>query len=136
MQQGDKVKVTGGGYRGSVGIIEEINDGLAKVTVNSFGVPMTARIPLDQLEPEDGSAVAPSQTELVSSPVAVEEAVATVDLNPGETVQVTGGGYKGSLGIVEQVDGDLAKVKVESFGAPMSVRIPTSQLEKVDGQKS
>ncbi|MDE3078250.1 MAG: KOW motif-containing protein [Chloroflexota bacterium] len=57
-------------------------------------------------------------------------------MEAGEKVKVTGGGYKGSLGLIEAVDGDLAKVKVESFGMPMSVRIPLNQLEKVDGEES
>ena len=51
----------------------------------------------------------------------------------GDKVKVTGGGYKGSEGVVEDVEGDLAKVKVNSFGAPMTARIPLSQVEKVDG---
>ena len=54
-------------------------------------------------------------------------------LDEGDKVKVTGGGYSGSEGVVESLDGDLAKVKVESFGMPMSVRIPVSQLEKVNG---
>jgi len=123
--------VTGGGYKGSAGVIEEISNGLAKVVVSSFGVPMTARIPLTQLESEDGSGE--TEPETGSSSVAVEAPPVDLVLNSGDTVNVTGGGYKGSLGTVEQVDGDLVKVKVESFGAPMSVRIPLSQLEKVDG---
>jgi len=51
----------------------------------------------------------------------------------GDKVKVTGGGYKGSEGVVEAVEGDLAKVKVNSFGVPMTARIELSQLEKVDG---
>ncbi len=54
----------------------------------------------------------------------------------GDKVKVTGGGYKGSQGVVESVDGDLAKVQVNSFGMPMSARIPLSQLEKVNGEES
>ena len=54
----------------------------------------------------------------------------------GDKVKVVGGGYKGSEGVVEEVDGDLAKVKVSSFGVPMAARIPLTQLEKVDGEKS
>ena len=57
-------------------------------------------------------------------------------MQTGDKVKMIGGGYKGSTGIVEAVEGDLAKVKVESFGMPMSVRVPLSQLEKVDGEKS
>ncbi len=57
-------------------------------------------------------------------------------MEAGDRVKVTGGGYKGSEGIVEELDGDLAKVKVSSFGVPMSARIPLSQLEKVDGEES
>ena len=54
-------------------------------------------------------------------------------LQAGDKVKVTGGGYKGSEGVVEEIDGDLAKVKVNSFGAPMTARIPLSQVEKVNG---
>ena len=59
-----------------------------------------------------------------------------MSLAPGDKVKATGGGYKGSEGTVEEIDGDLAKVKVNSFGVPMSARIPLTQLEKVDGEKS
>ena len=54
-------------------------------------------------------------------------------LQAGDKVKITGGGYKGSEGVVEDVDGDLAKVKVSSFGVPMTARIQLSQLEKVNG---
>ena len=55
-------------------------------------------------------------------------------LATGDKVKITGGGYKGSEGVVESVEGELAKVKVNSFGIPMSARIELSQLEKkVDG---
>ena len=59
-----------------------------------------------------------------------------MSLSAGDKVKVTGGGYKGSEGVVEDVEGDLAKVKVNSFGVPMTARIPLSQVEKVDGEKS
>jgi transcription antitermination factor NusG len=56
------------------------------------------------------------------------------ELIAGDKVKVTGGGYKGSEGVVEAIEGDLAKVKVNSFGMPMTARIELSQLEKkVDG---
>ena len=116
MQAGDTVQVTGGGYKGSTGVIQEVDGELAKVSLNSFGAPMTARIPLSQLE-APATAAAASTT-------------APVQVAAGDEVNVTGGGYKGSTGLVEAVDGDLAKVKVQSFGPPMSVRIPISQLEK------
>ena len=57
-------------------------------------------------------------------------------MKAGERVKVTGGGYKGSMGVVEDIEGDLAKVTVESFGRAMAVRIPVSQLEEVDGKAS
>lgn len=57
-------------------------------------------------------------------------------LQAGDKVKVTGGGYNGSEGVVESVEGDLAKVKINSFGIPMSCRVELSQLEKVDGEKS
>jgi transcription antitermination factor NusG len=53
--------------------------------------------------------------------------------SPGDTVKLTGGGYKGSEGVVESIEGDLVKVKVNSFGMPMSVRVEPNQLEKVNG---
>ncbi|GEM_PF-3289427 len=59
-----------------------------------------------------------------------------MSVTQGDKVKVTGGGYKGSEGVVEEVEGDLAKVKVNSFGMPMSARIPLSQLEKVNGETS
>ena len=52
---------------------------------------------------------------------------------PGDKVKLTGGGYKGSEGVVEAVEGDLLKVKVNSFGTPMSVRVEPNQVEKVNG---
>jgi transcription antitermination factor NusG len=52
---------------------------------------------------------------------------------PGDKVKLTGGGYKGSEGVVEAVEGDLLKVKVNSFGMPMSVRVEPNQVEKVNG---
>jgi len=55
------------------------------------------------------------------------------DLQAGDKVKVTGGGYKGSEGVIETVEGDLAKVKVNSFGMPMTARIELTQLEKVNG---
>jgi len=57
-------------------------------------------------------------------------------LEAGDKVKVTGGGYNGSEGVVEAVEGELAKVKINSFGIPMAARIELSQLEKVDGEKS
>jgi len=59
-----------------------------------------------------------------------------MSLAAGDKVKVTGGGYNGSEGVVEVVEGDLVKVKINSFGVPMSARIEVSQLEKVDGEKS
>ena len=59
-----------------------------------------------------------------------------MSLAAGDKVKITGGGYKGSEGTVEAVEGDLAKVKVNSFGVPMTARIELTQLEKVDGEKS
>ncbi len=55
------------------------------------------------------------------------------DFAPGEKVKLTGGGYKGSEGVVEAIEGDLVKVKVNSFGMPMTVRVEPSQMEKVNG---
>jgi transcription antitermination factor NusG len=54
-------------------------------------------------------------------------------LTPGDRVKLTGGGYKGSEGVVEAIEGDLLKVKVNSFGTPMSVRVEPAQVEKVNG---
>jgi len=54
-------------------------------------------------------------------------------LAAGDKVKITGGGYKGSEGVIESIEGDLAKVKVNSFGMPMTARIELTQLEKVDG---
>ncbi|MBV9120364.1 MAG: KOW motif-containing protein [Chloroflexi bacterium] len=54
----------------------------------------------------------------------------------GDKVKITGGGYKGSEGVIEEIEGELAKVKVSSFGVPMTARIEFSQLEKVNGEKS
>jgi transcription antitermination factor NusG len=51
----------------------------------------------------------------------------------GDKVRLTGGGYKGSEGVVEAVEGDLIKVKVNSFGMPMTVRVEPNQVEKVSG---
>ena len=56
-----------------------------------------------------------------------------MDLQQGDKVKLTGGGYKGSEGVVEAVEGELIKVKVNSFGMPMTVRVEPSQVEKVDG---
>ncbi|MGH2363040.1 MAG: KOW motif-containing protein [Chloroflexota bacterium] len=121
MQAGDTVQVTGGGYKGSTGVIQEVEGELAKVSLNSFGAPMTARIPLSQLQAPGGAAAATAPAAAVAAPTR---------LAAGDAVNVTGGGYKGSTGLIEALDGDLAKVKVQSFGPPMSVRIPISQLEK------
>ena len=55
------------------------------------------------------------------------------DVAPGDKVKLTGGGYKGSEGVVESIEGDLLKVKVNSFGMPMSVRVEPNQVEKVNG---
>ena len=52
---------------------------------------------------------------------------------PGDKVKLTGGGYKGSEGVVEAIEGDLLKVTVNSFGMPMSVRVEPNQVEKVNG---
>ena len=54
-------------------------------------------------------------------------------LAPGDKVKLTGGGYKGSEGVVEAIEGELLKVKVNSFGMPMSVRVEPNQVEKVNG---
>jgi transcription antitermination factor NusG len=54
-------------------------------------------------------------------------------LVPGDKVKLTGGGYKGSEGVVEAIEGDLLKVKVNSFGMPMSIRVELNQVEKVNG---
>ena len=54
-------------------------------------------------------------------------------VSPGDKVKLTGGGYKGSEGVVESIEGDLLKVKVSSFGMPMSVRVEPNQVEKVNG---
>ena len=51
----------------------------------------------------------------------------------GDKVKLTGGGYKGCEGVVEAIEGDLIKVKVSSFGVPMTTRVETTQLEKVNG---
>jgi len=56
-----------------------------------------------------------------------------VAIEVGDRVRLTGGGYKGSHGVVESLEGELVKVKVDSFGAPMSVRVEPNQLEKVNG---
>ncbi len=55
------------------------------------------------------------------------------DFQEGDKVKLTGGGYKGSEGIVESIEGDLLKVKVNSFGVPMTVRVEPAQVEKVNG---
>ena len=55
------------------------------------------------------------------------------DFAEGDKVKLTGGGYKGSEGVVEAIEGDLLKVKVNSFGMPMSVRVEPNQVEKVHG---
>jgi transcription antitermination factor NusG len=57
-------------------------------------------------------------------------------LEAGDKVKVTGGGYNGSEGVVEAVEGELVKVKINSFGIPMSCRVEMTQLEKVDGETS
>ncbi|HVA25217.1 MAG TPA: hypothetical protein VMW62_12620 [Chloroflexota bacterium] len=54
-------------------------------------------------------------------------------LAPGDKVKLTGGGYKGSEGVVEAMEGDLVKIKVNSFGMAMSVRVEPEQVEKVNG---
>jgi transcription antitermination factor NusG len=56
------------------------------------------------------------------------------DLQAGDKVKVTGGGYNGSEGVVEVVEGELAKIKISSFGVPLSCRVELTQLEKVDGE--
>lgn len=55
------------------------------------------------------------------------------DFQEGDKVKLTGGGYKGSEGVVESLEGDLLKVKVNSFGMPMTVRVEPNQVEKVNG---
>ena len=52
---------------------------------------------------------------------------------PGDKVKLTGGGYKGSEGVVEALEGDLLKVKINSFGVPMTVRVEPNQVEKENG---
>jgi len=56
-----------------------------------------------------------------------------VEFQEGDKVKLTGGGYKGSEGVVEGLEGDLVKVKVNSFGMPMTVRVEPNQMEKVNG---
>ena len=58
------------------------------------------------------------------------------NVQAGDKVKVTGGGYNGSEGVVESVEGELAKIKINSFGIPMSARVELTQLEKVDGETS
>ena len=55
------------------------------------------------------------------------------DFQQGDKVKLTGGGYKGSEGVVEAIEGDLVKVTVSSFGMPMTVRVEPNQVEKVHG---
>ena len=55
------------------------------------------------------------------------------NVQQGDKVKLTGGGYKGSEGVVEAVEGGLLKVKVSSFGVPMTVRVEPNQVEKVNG---
>ncbi|HEX6512396.1 MAG TPA: KOW motif-containing protein [Chloroflexota bacterium] len=57
----------------------------------------------------------------------------TSDIQSGDKVKLTGGGYKGSEGTVEETDGELLKVKVNSFGMPMTVRVERTQVEKLNG---
>ena len=52
---------------------------------------------------------------------------------PGDKVKLTGGGYKGSEGVVEAIEGDLLKVKINSFGVPMTIRVEPNQVEKENG---
>jgi transcription antitermination factor NusG len=58
------------------------------------------------------------------------------NVQAGDKVKVIGGGYNGSEGVVESVEGELAKVQINSFGIPMSARVELTQLEKVDGETS
>jgi transcription antitermination factor NusG len=52
---------------------------------------------------------------------------------PGDKIKLTGGGYKGSEGVVEAIEGDLLKVKINSFGMPMTLRVEPNQVEKENG---
>ena len=50
------------------------------------------------------------------------------DVAPGDKVKLTGGGYKGSEGVVEAIEGDLLKVRATIANYSTSTAIVTKQL--------